>query len=75
MRDRLWTFLVRRYADLRKIGYYFHGDAFEEVTPKLLSRASSTAVDDVSEEVEAEAGGGEDGNHGAVAQPAVASSP
>ncbi|WP_437994214.1 hypothetical protein [Sorangium sp. So ce145] len=79
MRDRLWTLLVRRYADLRKIGYYFHGDAFEEVTPKLLSRVSSTAVDDVSEEVEAESGGGEDvgedGNHGAVSQPAVAASP
>lgn len=79
MRDRLWTLLVRRYADLRKIGYYFHGDAFEEVTPKLLSRVSSTAVDDMSEEVEADAGGGEDAgedaSHGAVSQPAVAVSP
>ncbi|WP_437538575.1 hypothetical protein WME79_21705 [Sorangium sp. So ce726] len=35
MRERLWTLLVRRYADLRKIGYCVHGDAFEEVTPKL----------------------------------------
>ncbi|WP_437517286.1 hypothetical protein [Sorangium sp. So ce1099] len=60
MRDRLWTLLVRRYADLRKIAYYFHGDTFEDVTPKLQSRVSSAAVKDVGEEVEAEEGIDED---------------
>ncbi|AUX23847.1 hypothetical protein SOCEGT47_043770 [Sorangium cellulosum] len=53
MRDRLWTLMVRRHVDLRKIGYYFHGDAFEEMTPKLQSRvARSTAQ--AEEEAEAE---------------------
>ncbi|KYG02296.1 hypothetical protein BE21_55130 [Sorangium cellulosum] len=79
MRDRLWTLLVRRYADLRKIAYYFHGDAFEDVTPKLLSRLSSCAAEDESEEVEAEDDGSEDadggGSGGAVEQPASPSSP
>ncbi|KYF68388.1 hypothetical protein [Sorangium cellulosum] len=60
MRDRLWTLLVRRHADLRKIAYYFHGDAFEDVTPKLMSRVSSAAAKDASEEVEAEEGVDED---------------
>ncbi|AUX32735.1 MULTISPECIES: hypothetical protein [Sorangium] len=79
MRDRLWTLLVRRYADLRKIAYYFHGDAFEDVTPKLLSRLSSSAAEDESDEAEADddgsedAGGGDRG--GAVEQPASPSSP
>ncbi|XXY49771.1 hypothetical protein WME91_01275 [Sorangium sp. So ce269] len=60
MRDRLWTLLVRRYVDLRKIAYYFHGDAFEDVTPKLQSRLSSSAAADVAEEIEAEEGGADD---------------
>ncbi|KYF87983.1 hypothetical protein BE20_02800 [Sorangium cellulosum] len=79
MRDRLWTLLVRRYADVRKIAYYFHGDAFEDVTPKLLSRLSSSAAEDDSEEIEAEDDGSEDadggGSGGAVERPASPSSP
>ncbi|AUX36105.1 MULTISPECIES: hypothetical protein [Sorangium] len=50
MRDRLWTLLVRRHADLRKIGYYFHGDAFEDVTPKLQSRVVKGAAEEAEEE-------------------------
>ncbi|MGK3959257.1 hypothetical protein WMF38_40205 [Sorangium sp. So ce118] len=50
MRDRLWTLLVRRHAELRKIGYYFHGDAFEDVTPKLQSRVVKAAVEEADEE-------------------------
>ncbi|KYF55287.1 hypothetical protein BE08_24655 [Sorangium cellulosum] len=50
-RDRLWTLLLRRHPTLRKVGYYFHGDDFEAVTPRLLSRASSAqAVDEALEE-------------------------
>ncbi|AUX43216.1 uncharacterized protein SOCE26_046600 [Sorangium cellulosum] len=49
MRDRLWTLMVRRHADLRKIGYYFHGDAFEDATPKLQSRLASTVADEEEE--------------------------
>lgn len=74
MRDRLWTLLVRRYADLRKIAHYFHGDALEDVTPKLQSRLSRSAAADEAEEVDAEEGGGDDTgadeSDGAVAQPA-----
>ncbi|MGK4002381.1 hypothetical protein WMF31_07150 [Sorangium sp. So ce1036] len=53
MRDRLWTLLVRRHAHLRKIGYYFFGDAFEDVTPKLQSRVVKAAgkQEDDEEEV------------------------
>ncbi|MGK3983480.1 hypothetical protein WME99_10605 [Sorangium sp. So ce136] len=60
VRDRLRTLLVRRYVDLRKIAYYFHGDAFEDVAPKLQSRLSSSAVADEAEEVEAEEDGADD---------------
>jgi hypothetical protein len=50
-RDRLWTLLLRRHPDLRKVGYYFHRDDFESVTPRLLSRASSAqAVEEALEE-------------------------
>ncbi|WP_437668819.1 hypothetical protein [Sorangium sp. So ce131] len=56
MRDRLWTLMVRRHADLRKIGYYFHGDAFEDVTPKLQSRIASSAAQAVIEEIEEDDG-------------------
>ncbi|AGP40191.1 hypothetical protein [Sorangium cellulosum] len=58
MRDRLWTLLVRRYAELRKIGYYFHGNALEDVNPKLQSRvvngAAEEAEEDAGEEREAD---------------------
>ncbi|XYH95640.1 hypothetical protein ACMHYB_48875 [Sorangium sp. So ce1128] len=60
MRDRLWTLLVRRHADLRKIGYYFHGDAFEDVTPKLQSRVVKAAVEEADEEEVDEDGGDEE---------------
>ncbi|XXT17259.1 hypothetical protein WME94_44240 [Sorangium sp. So ce429] len=60
MRDRLWTLLVRRHAELRKIGYYFHGDAFEDVTPKLQSRVVKAAVEEVDEEEVDEDGGDEE---------------
>ncbi|WP_437925419.1 hypothetical protein WMF37_41175 [Sorangium sp. So ce291] len=60
MRDRLWTLLVRRHADLRKIGYYFHGDAFEDVTPKLQSRVIKAAVEEADEEEVDEDGGDEE---------------
>ncbi|WP_437932177.1 hypothetical protein WMF37_24005 [Sorangium sp. So ce291] len=79
VRDRLWTLLVRRYADLRKIAYYFHGDAFEEVTPKLQSRLSSSAAADVAEEIEAEEGGADDAgaaaSGGGGEQPPISLSP
>ncbi|WP_437799077.1 hypothetical protein [Sorangium sp. So ce693] len=38
-RDRLWTLIVQRHLHLRRIGYYFHGDDFEQITPRLLARA------------------------------------
>ncbi|WP_437753707.1 hypothetical protein [Sorangium sp. So ce1389] len=60
MRDRLWTLLVRRHAELRKIGYYFHGDAFEDVTPKLQSRVVKAAVEEADEEEVDEDGGDEE---------------
>ncbi|WP_437641387.1 hypothetical protein [Sorangium sp. So ce854] len=79
VRDRLWTLLVRRHADLRKIAYYFHGDAFEDVTPKLQSRLSRAAAWDVGEEVEAEAGvdddADEEGSGGAGEQAPVPPAP
>jgi hypothetical protein len=50
-RDRLWTLLLRRHPTLRKVDYYFHGDEFEAVTPRLLSRvASAQAVEEALEE-------------------------
>ncbi|WP_437311695.1 hypothetical protein [Sorangium sp. So ce388] len=78
MRDRLWTLLVRGHADLRKIAYYFHGDTFEDVTPKLQSRLSSSAAADVAEEIEAEEGGADGAGASASdggAQPAIPLSP
>jgi hypothetical protein len=38
-RDRLATLLVRRYAELRKVAHYFHGELYEEVAPALQSRS------------------------------------
>ncbi|XXT15241.1 hypothetical protein WME94_33820 [Sorangium sp. So ce429] len=79
MRDRLWTLMLRRHADLRKIGYYFHGDAFEEVTPKLQSRVSSSTAQVVDEEIEDEEGTDEEteeeDGEGEVEQAAVPASP
>ncbi len=40
MRDRLGRSWSERHADLRKIGYYLHGDAFEDVT-RSSGRGSS----------------------------------
>ncbi|WP_437615390.1 hypothetical protein WMF20_18375 [Sorangium sp. So ce834] len=60
-RDRLWTLIVQRYAHVRKIGYYFHGDDFEQLTPRLLSRAHAAKAGAEAEEAldeEAEAGEG-----------------
>ncbi|WP_437912672.1 hypothetical protein WME73_37345 [Sorangium sp. So ce302] len=76
MRDRLWTLLVRRHADLRKIGYYLHGDAFEDVTPKLQSRVvKAAATEEVDEEEvdEEEADEDEAGEEEADEEPAEAS--
>jgi hypothetical protein len=58
MRDRLWTLLARRYVDLRKIAYYFHGDAFEAFVPKLQSRLASSGKD--QDDTEEEEDGDED---------------
>jgi hypothetical protein len=66
MRDRLWTPLILRHADLRKIGYYSHGDAFEDVTPKLQSRMVKGAVE---EEVDEEASDEDAGEEPAEASP------
>ncbi|XYI02963.1 hypothetical protein ACMHYB_25695 [Sorangium sp. So ce1128] len=65
-RDQLWTLLLRRHPALRKVGYYFHGDDFESVTPRLLSRASSAqAVEEaLEEEPEAIADGAMGGGEG-----------
>ncbi|XXY21769.1 hypothetical protein WME88_19320 [Sorangium sp. So ce216] len=68
-RDRLWTLIVERYAHVRKIGHYFHGDDFEQVTPRLLSRAQSAqaaaeTVEAIDEEPEAVEGEGEEGGDG-----------
>ncbi|WP_437775099.1 hypothetical protein [Sorangium sp. So ce1097] len=76
MRDRLWTLLVRRHADLRKIGYYLDGDAFEDVTPKLQSRVVKAAATEEADEEEAdeeEADEEEAGEEEADEQPAEAS--
>ncbi|KYG02611.1 hypothetical protein BE21_54705 [Sorangium cellulosum] len=65
-RDRLWTLLVRRHPALRKVGYYFHGDDFESITPRLLARTpSAQAVDEaLEEEAEAVASGAVEGGEG-----------
>ncbi len=38
LRDRVWTMLVARHADLRMCGYWLHRDEIDEHVPKLLSR-------------------------------------
>jgi hypothetical protein len=45
-RDRLWTLLVQRHPDLRKISYYFHGEEFEGFTPRLQSRVAQAVLDE-----------------------------
>ncbi|AGP36413.1 hypothetical protein BE04_05055 [Sorangium cellulosum] len=75
-RDRLWTLIVQRYAHVRKIGHYFHGDDFEQITPRLLSRAHAAkagaeaeeALDEEAVEEAGEGGGGsaEAGGEGVV---------
>lgn len=68
-RDRLWTLIVTRHADLRKIGYYMHGDDFEQITPRLLARVQSPRVleealegdePEVSETAPSDGGDGDD---------------
>ncbi|WP_437947528.1 hypothetical protein WME98_43330 [Sorangium sp. So ce296] len=66
-RDRLWTLIVQRYAHVRRIGYYFHGDDFEQITPRLLSRAhvaqaGAEPEEALDEEAEAGEGGGGGGS-------------
>jgi hypothetical protein len=60
MRDRLWTLLVKRYADLRVIAYYFHQDAFEDYAPRLQSRSAGAPAPDEEGSDEAPAGAGDD---------------
>ena len=38
-RNRLATLLVQRYSELRKVAYYFHGEAYEDLAPSLQSRS------------------------------------
>ena len=45
-RDRFWTLVVQRHPSLRAAGYYFHGDAFDADTPKLLSRVTQALLDE-----------------------------
>lgn len=45
-RDRLWTLVLKRHRSLRVVGYYFHGDDFEAITPKLLSRVAQAVLDE-----------------------------
>lgn len=63
-RDRLWTLIVQRYAHVRKIGYYFHGEDFERITPRLLSRVKVAQAGVEAAEGEA-LGASEEGDDGA----------
>jgi hypothetical protein len=38
VRDRLYTLLVRRHSELRKVGHYLYGDAMGEHVPPLSAR-------------------------------------
>ena len=51
VRDRLWTLTLQRHSDLRAIGYYFHRDQFEEITPRLQSRVGAAVAIEEDEEV------------------------
>ncbi|MGK4005377.1 hypothetical protein WMF31_22300 [Sorangium sp. So ce1036] len=71
-RDRLWTLLVQRYPHVRKIGYYFHGEEFERITPRLLSRVqvAQAGREAAGAEAEApEASGGDAGGAGGAGEP------
>lgn len=46
MRDRLWTLVVERHAELRVIGYYKFRDAFDTHTPKLQARVLEPKSED-----------------------------
>jgi hypothetical protein len=37
-RDRLWSLLVKRHKDARKVAYWIWDDAFAEHVPGLLAR-------------------------------------
>jgi len=50
VRDRFWTLLAARYAHIRAIGYYLHGDDFDAYTPKLGSRIASKTIEEVGNE-------------------------
>ncbi len=50
VRDRLWTMILPRHEDLRKIGFYSYGDEFELYVPKLLSRVSQKALEETEHE-------------------------
>lgn len=50
VRDRLWTLISERYGHLRKIGHYVYGDELELYTPKLQSRVSPKALEEVEKE-------------------------
>ncbi|MBI5515298.1 MAG: hypothetical protein HY909_16085 [Deltaproteobacteria bacterium] len=43
-RDRLWTLLLARYDWLRRVAYYFHGEAFEARVPRLQSMVPGPAA-------------------------------
>ncbi|HSN98413.1 MAG TPA: hypothetical protein VLS89_08945 [Candidatus Nanopelagicales bacterium] len=43
-RDRIWTLILKRFPDLRRIGFYFHPDQVDEVVPKLQSRVSQAQL-------------------------------
>lgn len=68
-RDRLWTLVAQRHPALRRIGYYFHGDDFEQVTPRLLSRVQGGASQE--EEPEADDAAAEAAGAGGEAGPAA----
>lgn len=51
LRDRLWTLLVRRHADLRVIGYYRFRDELDHHAPKLPAAAATPATGDAGERI------------------------
>jgi hypothetical protein len=67
-RDRLWTLVVRRHEHLRKIAYYFHGDEWEEVAPRLLSRVKGRKAGEEVEEEEPAAEESAEAEDGAEAE-------
>jgi hypothetical protein len=50
LRDRLWTLLAWRHADLRVIGYYVFRDELDQHAPKLPSSAPEAAPGGPGEE-------------------------